>query len=558
MTFTIQILSVFKSNWLLYLCLGVVLLIQLGLLWHSRSLPKKRLWIRLGLNLFVGLTVFLFIFQPGFNRTADSNKVLLTDAGVPKTYIQKVKDSLQIKESFSASEFNRLITKNPHLTEQLGNVYLLGKNFNQKTISQLSNKTLNWIPYFENGQLQDISWNAIVRKGDIQEIRGKITVDEPQILRIKYANQVLDSLSLNKGMNAFHFSFPVFTIGQTEAVLTLADKPLQDIHFFANAPQARNVLFILGNPDFESKNLSEWLGKNNHKVEIITTIAKDAQSKVSINKTTQAKPFNADIVITDPSNAAHALVKKAATDGKSVMFINSINPEQDAKTINQALGTNWRVKKISNEQSINLADNLTALPYVLAENINQKSVGTYPIAVQKKVGVVGLSLINETFPLKLSGDSLNYNKIWASVFQRLNPAAQNNVIIQSPIFTNTQTPVIVNNPSSTADVLKIAGDTISITQSPVNPLTFSGNYIFRESGWQPLQDSLAVFVEDKTNHLQQSNQIQETLLVHQTFNEAQGNTSSMQTLTTTLPDWVWYLLILLGLAALWLEPKLNF
>ena len=512
----------------------------------------------MGLNLMVWLLIFLFILQPGINRTTDSNKILLTDAGVPKAYIQKVKDSLQIKESFSISEFNRLIHKNPHLTEQLGSVYLLGQNFNQKTISLLSNKSLTWIPYFGNGQVQDVSWNGIVKKGDVQEIRGKITVDEPQILRIKYANQVLDSLSLQKGLNAFHFSFPVFTIGQTEAVLTLADKPLLDIHYFALAPQARNVLFILGNPDFESKNLSEWLGKNNQKIEIITTIAKDAQSKVSINKTTQAKTFNADIVITDPSNAAHTLVKKAVAEGKSVLFINSTNPEQDTKAINQALGTNWRVKKISNEQSVNFSDNLTALPYALAENINQKSVGTYPIAMQKKVGVIGLSLLNETFPLKLSGDSLNYNKIWASVFQQLNPPAQDNVDIQSPIFTDTQTAVIVNNPSTIADMLTIAGDTSRLSQSPVNPLSFSATYIFRKSGWQQLQDSLAVFVEGNITQLQQSKQIQEALLAHQTFNEVQGSTTSMQTLTTTLPNWAWYLLILLGLAVLWIEPKLNF
>lgn len=557
MTFILLIFSIFQSNWILYACLGIVLLIQVWLLTQSKSLTKKRLWIRLGLNIFVWLLVFLFILQPEWKYTTDTNKVLLTDANVPATYLQKIKDSLHIKESFSNNDFNRLISKNPHFVEQLGNIYLLGQDFDPQTISQLSQKKLTWLPYFSNDQLQDLQWKGIIRKGDVQQVSGKIAVDKAQILTIKYANQVLDSMALQKGFNTFRFNFPAFTIGRTEALLALDNKPLQDIYFYSHAPKPFNILFILENPDFESKNLSEWLGKNNHRLEIITTIAKDAQSKVSINKSTQTKGFTPDIVITDPNNAAHSLVKKAVIEGKSVLFINCTAPEQDVKTINKALGTNWRIKKTSNEQFITISENLTALPYHIEENINQKPVGTYPIAVQKKVGKVGLSLLNETFPLKLSGDSLNYNKIWASVFQQLNPPYPDNITVEAPIFADTQTPIVLNNLSVSSNKLKIANDTIPLIQSAINPISFTANYIFRKTGWQNFQDSLQVFVEDKPNVLQQSKQIQENLLAHQTF-ETTSSLTSTQTLTATLPDWVWYILVVLGLAALWLEPKLNF
>ncbi|HEY1054115.1 MAG TPA: hypothetical protein VGE24_03245, partial [Emticicia sp.] len=517
----------------------------------------KRLWIRLGLNLFVWLLVFLFILQPEWKYTTDTNKVLLTDTNVPAAYIQKIKDSLHITESFSTRDFNRITAKNPHLIDQLGNIYLLGEDFSPQTISQLSQKKLNWLPYYADNQLQNLQWKAIVRKGDVQEVSGKIEVEKASTLTIRYANQVLDSLPLQKGFNTFHLSFPSFTIGQTEASLVLDNNHLQNIHFYSQTPQPFNVLFILENPDFESKNLSEWLGKNNHRVEIITTIAKDAQSKVSINKAKQSKGFTPDFVITDPSNANNALVKKAVAEGKSILFINCIAPEQNIKTINQALGTNWHIKKTSNEQFVTINENLTALPYHIEENINQKSIGTYPIAVQKKVGKIGLSLLNETFPLKLSGDSLNYNKIWSGVFQQLNPAFTDNINIEAPVFVDAQTPIVLNNLSVTSDKLRLANDTTRLIQSAINPLTFTATYIFRKTGWQTFQDSLQVFVEDKPNALQQSKHIQENLLAHQTF-EATSNLASTQTLIATLPDWIWFLLIVLGLTALWLEPKLNF
>lgn len=557
MIFLLLIFSVFQSNWILYACLGIVLLIQVWFVLQAKSLSKKRLWIRLALNAFVTLLVFLFILQPEWEYTSDTNKVLLIDTATPATYVQKIKDSLQIKETFSNQDFNRLLAKNPHFVDRLGNVYLLGQDFSPSTISRLSQKKLIWLPYSANNQIQDLQWKSIVRKSDIQEVSGKITVDEAKTLAIKYANKVLDSLPLQKGFNVFRLSFPAFTIGRAKTSLALNNDPLQNIHFYSRTPQAFNVMFILENPDFESKNLSEWLGKNNHRVEIITTIAKDAQSKVSINKTSQTKRFTPEIVITDPSNATHTLVKKAVAEGKSVLFINCTTPEQDIKTINQALGTNWRIKKTSNEEFITISENLTALPYHIEDNLNQKTIGAYPVAVQKKVGKIGLSLLNETFPLKLSGDSLNYNKIWASVFQQLNPPSLDNISIESPVFVDTQTPVVLNNLSVASNTLKLAGDTAQLTQSAINPLSFTANYIFRKSGWQTFQDSLQIFVEDKPNSLQQSKQMQETLLAHQNFEET-SNLSSAQTLTATLPDWLWYILIIIGLTALWLEPKLNF
>ncbi|MBA4852736.1 hypothetical protein [Emticicia sp. BO119] len=557
MTFLILILVFFQSNWILYACISIVLLIQLWLLIQAKSLPKKRLYIRLGLNIIVWLLIFFFIFQPEWKYTTDTNKILLTATNIPATYTQKIKDSLHISESFNSRDFNKATAKNPHLIKQSGNIYLLGQDFSSQTLSQLSQKKLNWLPYYSSNQLQDLQWKGIVRKGDIQEVNGKIAVDETKTLSIRYGIQVLDSLTLQKGFNSFHFSFPAFTIGQTEAFLALDNEPLQAIHFYSHQPTPFSILFILENPDFESKNLSEWLGKNNHRVEIVTTIAKDAQSKVSINKTSQTKGFNPDLIITDPGNTTHPLVKKALADGKSVLFINCVSPEQDIKKINQALGTNWRIKKISNEQFITINENLTALPYNFEDKINQKSINNYPIAVQKKVGKVGLSLLNETFPLKLSGDSLGYNKIWYSVFQQLNPASQNNINIAAPIFVDTQASVVLNNLSVTSGNLKLAKDTTQLTQSVINPLSFTANYVFRKKGWQNFQDSLFIFVEEKNNSLQNSKQIQDTILLHQNF-ESADSISSTQTLIATLPDWMWYGLIILGFVALWLEPKLNF
>jgi hypothetical protein len=289
---------------------------------------------------------------------------------------------------------------------------------------------------------------------------------------------------------------------------------------------------------------------------MLTTVAKNTQSKVSINRFDKSKTFTPDIVITDPSNVAHPLVKKAVSDGKSVLFFSVTNPEQSVKNINATLGTKWRVKKKSNAESLPVGNGVTALPYQLEENLNQNKVTDLPAAVQKVGGRVGLSLLNETFSLKLSGDSLAYGKIWSTILQQLNPPFEGNIEAQAPLWKDMKSEFVLNRFSQNINELPLANDTIWLHVSSLNALTSTTDYIFRKSGWQPFQDSLEVYVEEGVSAVSKANQIQETLQAHAQTRPTEV-ISSEQTLTAQLPDWAWLILFLLCFTALWVEPKLR-
>ena len=410
------------------------------------------------------------------------------------------------------------------------------------------------MPYFKQNELQNITWKGIVRKGDLQEITGKIELSEAKMLKIKYADQILDSVSLQKGLNNFRLNFPIFSVGRTEMKLFLGDESLQKIAFFSRRNPPISIQFILENPDFESKTLADWLGKNGNYVELTTTVAKNTQNQTSINK---QKTFKADIVITSPSNASNVVVKKAFAVGKSVLFLGLTNPEQEFKTINQSLGNQWFTKRISNEESIKISENLTALPYNFTEKLNQNVLSDYPVAIQRNFGKIAVSLLNETFPLKLSGDSLTYGKIWTSVFQQLNPSFQDNIEVSAPIFQDTKTTISLNNRSIAAKDLKIANDTIQVENSAINSLSSETDFTFRKTGWQTVHDSLEVYVEANMTNLSRTKQIN-AFLIAQSKYDSNNQTNLSQTLTSKLPDWLWFSLILLCLTAVWIEPKLQF
>ena len=568
MTILVQILGFDIFDWLIYLSLAMLLIVQIWLILESNagrqfhwglnhaSVPaKQRKNIRLALNLLLWLVVLLFVIQPQWKSSANTSRVLLISENIPSVYIKKVKDSLKITETFSNKDFQQKIIEDPTFVEHLGNIYLLGQDFDAEFLSKLSEKKLTFLPYFKQNELQNITWKAIVRKGDMQEIIGKTELSEEKTLKVNFENQILDSILLKKGLNNFRLRFPTFSIGRTEIDLILGEKTLQKIAFFSRKNPPITIQFILENPDFESKSLAEWLGKNGNHVEITTTIAKNAQNQTSINKLISKEKFAPDIVITDPSNASNNLVKKAITDGKTVLFLNLTNPEQSLKTINQALGSRYFAKKTTNEDFIKISENLTALPYHFEDKNYQKILSGYPIAVQKNFGKIGVSLSNETFPLKLSGDSVTYNKLWTSVFQQLNPSFQDNIDLAAPIFQDIKTNISLNNRLIAAKDFKIAKDTIQVENSAINVLSSETDFVFRKTGWQSLQDSLEVYVEEKPSVLWKSKQIDAFLLANSKNNTSNQGILS-QTLTIKIPDWAWFLLILLCLTAVWIEPKL--
>lgn len=539
---------------MIYILLFILLAIQIWAVVRQKALPKLRFRVKLLLNLLLWIVLFLFVYQPEWKSTADTSKVLIVGENVETSRTKQIQDSLKITETFSLNEFKKKTKENPTFVENLGNVYLIGEGFNSLILSKFSAKNMTWIPNFRPNQLQSINWQGVLRKGQIQEVKGKIETADKQVLRVKFGKQVLDSTVLNKGLNEFTLRFPTFAIGKTETGLFLGDDLLKNIQFFTYKPQSLSVLFVLDNPDFESKNLAEWLGKNGHRVEIQTTIAKNTKSQGSINKTKEK--FEPDLVITDASNAANQAVKKAVSDGKSVLFIGFVNPDVEIKQINQALGTRWILKKISNQENIKISDELTALPFQFIPNPTQKTLADYPISIHRTTFKVGVSLLNETFPIKLSGDSLNYSKIWNSVIDQLIPPQKNNVLIDAPVYQDVQNQIFINNSTKDLPKLRIEKDTVTIQKSAVNAATLVANYRFRNAGWQPLADSMEVYVESNDSQLAQAKEMQE--FINAKSENQLLNSSENQQIISKIPDWTWFLLIIVCLSLLWIEPKLRF
>jgi hypothetical protein len=540
-------------TWGIALGLLVLLTVQGWFIVRNQTLSPGRKLVRTALNGLLWLVLVAYVLQISWTIDRPATHALLVGEEVPAAYARNVQDSLHIRERLPARS----------LKAAFDSVTLVGQDFTPATLAKLSRSVVRWVPYTPPGQLQELHWKGVVRQGEIQRVTGRMALADKQLLRSQYGSRTLDSVMLAPGNTAFTLQFPAFGQGQTQVEIMLGKEVLDTIRFFSRPTTPLQVQFVLDNPDFESKTLADWLGRQGHSVQLSTTLARNVRSSTGINMSSKGGTKKPDLIVTDPANAGSSAVRTAMADGKAVLFINLGTPTTDVAIINRALKTRWQLKRTSPQESVPAGSNLTAHPFQFGSVPNQFAIVGYPIAVQQTAGRVGVSLLNETFPLALSGDSVAYSRIWQAVLAKLQPAEKNNILIDAPTYSGLPAVIRVNNPTVSTTRLRIGADTVRLVSSPLNRQSTVGRMVARNTGWQALQDSLAVYVEPSNpQHSLAARQVVAQLMrAHLTYGTTVGRPGQPSLIGTTqretLPNWVWLTVLVICLTALWVEPKVG-
>ena len=538
-------------HWLTAILLAAFPVIVFGILWKNKTLSPQRKWLRGGLNVFLWLVLLGYLLQPTWSKTAEANKALLVGEEVPAAVASHWQDSLGLRERFGAPEFLK-----KKLATHFDSVLLLGQDFPPGLLSQLTSSTLDWQPYFPENQLQNIQWQGTLRQGELQRITGRVKSSQSEWLKIKFADKTLDSTQISSTQPAFALNFPAFTEGRTATELFLGNKFLDTLRFFVRPRPVLLYQFVLDSPDFESRTLAEWLGRRGNAVTVTTTVSKNIQQSTTINGGI-LKGTLPDVVITDPSNASNPLVKKALGAGKSVLFMGLTQGEGTFATLNRALGTGFSVKRTTSQTAVQIAPNLTALPYEFNESLPQFKVPGYPVAFWPKVGRVGVSLLNETFPLKLSGDSIRYAQVWNTIFAQIQPPTGTILTADAPLFKGLFGTLTLNSAARVPSRLRIGPDTVALRSSPLNEHTATVPYLFGQAGWLTLGDSTEVFVEDSTSTGFLARRMNDYIRAQRAARFSTTESTIKPQRREKVNDWVWLALFMLSCTALWIEPKLT-
>lgn len=521
-------------NIVLIILLAGLLGIQAWGLYRAKS--QKRWPLKVILNILLWVSIVLLIFPPAFQKNIANNKIGIKDAS---SQIKNLQDSLDIEWVISPKEYlSKFKDKNLE-------IHLLGQNFTSDFLSALAGKELHLHPYFGKNEIQELSYHAILRQNQTQELIGKIDVDKKSTIKAKYGSITLDSLFLEKGQPSFILSFPSFSLGKTTVDLFLDNKIVGTVRYFSRKADKLNILMLSENPDFETKTLSDWLGKNGHQVKVQTLVAKNTQNNTDINKSETEKY---DVVFATPANISQPICKKTLANGGAIFIYNA--DESAIRLLNKTYGLGFKIQKISTENEIQLKEGLFALPFKFLPETSYQISQDWPIVIGNNR--MGISMLSETYPLILSGDSITYRKIWSEVLQKLNVVQKNNIAIQAPIQKDLNTAIIFNNFENFDTLFKTPNDSIFTKKLASNPNSFFGNYVFRKSGWQALDTENEVFVEDNIEPYLASIFTRSAVNIYQKNSKSKSKVSIKEPVTS----WALFLIIFIILALLWSEPKL--
>lgn len=554
----------FDFNWsdpinLCILALAIALLpLQLWLILSGNedSRFSSRRGIRLSLNVMLWLAVIAFIMQPYWLEKGKSVTGFFVGKDVPLARANALTDSISRAKKLISTDFK---------TEGFDTLILAGADFHPEIFQSIMRaqtlpRHIQWIPYFAENEVQSLRWNGILRKGELQTVRGEVNSSKKQVLKLTYENKTLDSALLDPGFNQFRLQFPIFAAGRVAVELAIDDDVKDTIRFFARLSEKLTFQFILDSPDFESRALATWLGKAGHAVIYAATLSKDISSKQTINAARDP-----DVIITDASNAGNKVVVKSISSGKSVLFINLTDAEAEIKAINTALRTQLQVSRVTTKESVPINRGLTALPFQFVQRNQYPISRVLPVAAQKIRGKVGVSLLNETFPLQLSGDSAAYQKVWDAVLAAVLPVPANNVEVEAPLFKGIDTEVGLDGFSIMPRFIKMGQDTIFAANSPLNEKAAKARFKPTESGWISSEDSLNIemYVEEpaRTRELYKTASMIDFIRSYHLLQDRSRKLSIVSGQKTkgirkTLPDWMWFSVLLMCFAAVWVERKL--
>ncbi|RYF74636.1 MAG: hypothetical protein EOO39_08250 [Cytophagaceae bacterium] len=550
------------ATWLLAALLLALLIMPIWLINRQKGTSTSRKAIRMGLHALLWLAVLGLWLQPRWQQTLPSGKLLLVADNVPADYVRATAEKLDIKTTITASTFRALKSTVP-----VDTVWLLGQDFPGDELAKLSRQVVIWNPYNVPGQLQQIQWKGVVRQGERQTVSGKINTADGGMLRLRFGQKTVDSTRLTANDQSFRLSYIAFSQGRTQLTLSLDQTVLDTLRFVARPAEKLRVRFVLDAPDFETRALADWLGQQGNAVELTNRLSKGIGSELTINKaTTNALP---DLVVTDPANVTNQAVSKALASGKSVLVINLTRPDVEMPAINRALRTGLQVRRIPGKDTIRISPDLTALPFRFQPTPGTLPVAGYPVTIQVGNGRVAVSLLTETFQLRLSGDTTAYARLWQSILAPLRPVGQNNIQIDAPVLTHQPARFEVNNARMVPTRLRVGTDTLMVQPAPVNARSYEAKGRFATSGWLPVQDTLALYAysnvpaaspnDNGVNAMVQREQVANWVRAHRRYDAApnQAGVTTARTIEKAIPDWGWLLGIALLLSTLWIEPKLG-
>ena len=442
----------------------------------------------------------------------------------------------------------------------------------------------DFLPSPEKEGVVELFLPNTIRKNSPTSISGTFyTTGKKVKLYLESPSGKEDSIIIKAPGTDFELSFVPKVEGRVVYKLTVMDstgtKSSDDIPLEVDAFEPLNILIAQGYPTFEMQYLKNFLSRQQHQIALRFQLSKQVfrteyanRTGVQLNRFTKKLLDEADLIILDHaavsgiSHQERTEITSAVHDGLGLLVLMS----GDGKSIpSDFLGA--PMKKVSQDTStVMIAGKSIKFPVAALRPIatdglqtilgnNRETLAGYRHAFK---GRIGFQLLQETYRLKLSGDSLAYGWIWSplidAVARSSREGSQPTVTNPLPVYVNE--PITINLMSSAnRPAVSFDSITLPLREDVLLDDLWSTTTWTDQPGWHSIQSadgttrSHYVFNEGEWSSLRHSQLIRENIKAsrHQSVAPADGVPVEKE-----YPPVYFFIAFILAAGFLWLAPKL--
>jgi hypothetical protein len=585
----LQFDPLFNLTWLM-LVLFVVSLIIIVL---ELKKPKRFLFYRMLAIIIAMFSVAMFFLRPAYLNQHSSDQYLILTPHYSEQAVDsllKIHPKLEVLAYGDSSKIPtaRLIQTRQQLKDLDGKIaYIAGEGLSASHLHLLEEKTFGFLPAAKPLGIVSISLPENATVGQWSIIKGNINIQEPTTLQLIDPSGKKDSVVFKKaGEQAFSFKIHHKQTGQILYKVKTTTKQHEETYTLplkVKDFEKLEVLMLQLAPSFEMRQLKNFLADQGHGIQVRSQLSKSNFSHEKVNTTlSQISSWTDDVLknydllvlenstLEQLSKSETEAMRKATNAGLGILLL--IDQPENKNSLAQIF-IDFNLKK-DDKDTVHLSLDGSAKKHILKKlNLNISTqpdvfpllqAGDNVLAAYRhqQFGKIAIQLLNETYSLRLAGDSVAYAGLWSNIISTSSrtemKSTEITLVDDFPYFVGS--PLCVNIiTTEEKPLLYHEGQIIPLTENVLIDQYWSATLRPQKTGWNTihLQDStpFSFFVAEP--HEWSALRRQQQINLHQIEALNQTNADDGRIAQyETIPGYYFYVTFLLAMGFLWLVPKL--
>ena len=390
-----------------------------------------------------------------------------------------------------------------------------------------------------------------------------------------------DSLTIyKKGKNDFSLSIEPRQSGSFTYTLVVRDSlktTKESVPIHVNDSRKLGVLFLQNYPTFETQYLKTYLAEKDHKMIVRSQLSENSFRHEFVNRES--------VPVSRLSEQLLDGIDLVVADANSLSRLTSQERNNLIRAVQRGLGLLTLTRGQKNQTFYFPFETISVKKDTTSINLHHKQfiLSTLPIRVNKKqsiiplmsngsgilngytfqgAGKIGFQLLQETYQLRLAGDSLAYADIWSPLLEKLarRTVENSSIKIVTPFPWYEDEPIEVEVLSAYENIILIDDSTsIPLREDLGVDNVWHGRTWGGNKGWHVLTTNHGAV---KPYYIQSRPAWQALSITHQMsanrLREKKWEDSSQREITTMrdVPQIIFYLTLIMAAGYVWLAPKL--